>query len=373
MPGKAIKVDAEQLSDDALRLENDLRGKVVGQDRAVKQFVRAYEAFNAGLNPPHRPVANLLFIGPTGSGKTRMVEALAEALFHNQDAMIKIDCAEFQHSHEVAKLIGSPPGYVGHRESEARLTKKKLEEHWRLDTPRVSIVLFDEIEKAHPDFAQLLLGILDKGILNLGNGDTVDFSSTIIVMTSNLGSKDIAELLSGGQLGFHTTADQTHEDLDQQIYKSSIHEIRRHFSPEFIGRIDRTIVFRPLSKESLRRILDIELKAVQDRIILSGKVIALDFTDRAKTFLLAEGTNDREGARQLKKVIQRSLVAKLSSLIATKQARNGDQILVDKENNEPGLSFYVRPDVMKIPLRTYDGTPAELSSDIENSHTTGPA
>jgi ATP-dependent Clp protease ATP-binding subunit ClpB len=362
MSKKAVRVDPNKLSDAALLLEADLLLKVVGQDRAVKQLVSAYETFIAGLQAPRRPILNLFCLGPTGSGKTRLVEALAESLFGNADAMIKVDCAEFQEDHETAKLIGSPPGYVGFNEKYCRLTQEKLEKHLqgKPDAPKLSIVLFDEIEKASPAFHQMLLGILDKGILTLGNGSEVDFSKTIIVMTSNLGSANKAKLLSGGQLGFHTTSDHELEDLDQMIYKTSMNSVRKLFSAEFIGRIDRTIVFRPLSVESLRIILKIELNEVQDRLIAAGKVILVDVSERAREFLLAEGTNDREGARQLKKTIQRFLVSKLSSLIATKQVQAGDRVLVDKEDGDE-LSFYVQSGAFKPLPPVYEGTPAELS------------
>jgi ATP-dependent Clp protease ATP-binding subunit ClpB len=195
-----IFLDPEQKSPRALRFERQLAAKIVGQERALKNLGNLYQTFLAGMNSPHKPVGTMLFLGPTGSGKTRVVEAAAEALFGDPHAVIKIDCAEFQHSHEIAKLIGSPPGYLGHRETSPMLTQENLD-RTHTDDLKLSIVLFDEIEKASDSLWQLLLGILDKATLTLGDNRRVDFSHTMVIMTSNLGAREMSELVSGG-MGF---------------------------------------------------------------------------------------------------------------------------------------------------------------------------
>src|SRR5271157_4992254 len=201
-PNLATVLDPSRRSNDARDFETALRRKIVGQDQAIEKVAEIYQMFLAGLNAPGRPVGNLLFLGPTGSGKTRVVEAVAESLFGDARACIKIDCAEFQHSHEIAKLIGSPPGYLGHRETHPLLTQEALNQ-WHTEKLKLSILLFDEIEKASDSLWQLLLGILDKATLTLGDNRRVDLSSTIIVMTSNLGAADMQTLMEGG-MGFQT-------------------------------------------------------------------------------------------------------------------------------------------------------------------------
>src|SRR5271168_5023456 len=197
----ATVLDPTRRSNDARDFEAALRRKIVGQDPAIEKVAEIYQMFLAGLNAPGRPVGNLLFLGPTGSGKTRVVEAIAEALFGDARACIKIDCAEFQHSHEIAKLIGSPPGYLGHRETHPLITQESLNQ-WHTEEVKLSILLFDEIEKASDALWQLLLGVLDKATLTLGDNRRVDLSQCIIVMTSNLGATDMLSLQEGGGLGF---------------------------------------------------------------------------------------------------------------------------------------------------------------------------
>src|SRR5499433_656037 len=213
--GLNTALDPSRRSSDAQDFESALRRKIVGQEQAVEKVVEIYQMFLAGLNPPGRPVGNLLFLGPTGSGKTRVVEAMAEALFGDPRAVLKIDCAEFQHSHEIAKLIGSPPGYLGHRETHPLLTQEALNQ-WHTEKLRLSLLLFDEIEKASDSLWQLLLGILDKATLTLGDNRRVDLSQCVIVMTSNLGAGEMSELISGG-LGFGQTPNQIDTRLDDKI------------------------------------------------------------------------------------------------------------------------------------------------------------
>src|SRR5207245_2168577 len=263
--GKVL--DPTKRSPQLQEFEAALRSKIVGQEEAIEAVVAVFQVFCAGLSTPGRPLANLLFLGPTGSGKTRMVEAAAEVLFGDLGAVVKIDCAEFQHSHEIAKLIGSPPGYLGHRETQPLITQEKLDEH-HSEKLKLSLVLFDEIEKASDALWQLLLAVLDKGTLTLGDNRRVDFSHAMIFMTSNLGSHELASLMTGG-IGFSSPTPELDEELDRRLYRTAPEAARRKFSPEFMNRIDKVIVFRPLQRPELEKILDIELGRVQNRIIAS--------------------------------------------------------------------------------------------------------
>ena len=253
----ATVLDPTRRSNDAKEFDNALRRKIVGQDQAIEKVAEIYQMFLAGLNPPGRPVGNLLFLGPTGSGKTRVVEAMAESMFGDARACIKIDCAEFQHSHEIAKLIGSPPGYLGHRETHPLLTQEALNQ-WHTDKLKLSILLFDEIEKASDALWQLLLGILDKATLTLGDNRRVDLSQCIIIMTSNLGAGEMCTLVEGG-IGFAQRAKLVDNSLDEKIDRTAVDAARRKFTPEFMNRIDKVVVFKTLRPEHLQQILEIEL------------------------------------------------------------------------------------------------------------------
>src|SRR3954453_2092157 len=237
--GLNAKLDPTRRSNDAQDFENALRRRIVGQDAAIDKVVEIYQMFLAGLNAPGRPVGNLLFLGPTGSGKTRVVEAVAESLFGDPRAIIKIDCAEFQHSHEIAKLIGSPPGYLGHRETHPLLTQEALNQ-WHTEKLKLTLLLFDEIEKASDALWQLLLGILDKATLTLGDNRRVDLSQCLIVMTSNLGASEMNELINGA-MGFAQTPAQMDVKLDEKINRTAVDAARRKFSPEFMNRIDKIV------------------------------------------------------------------------------------------------------------------------------------
>src|SRR6476659_1712905 len=249
-------LDPTRRSNDAREFESALRRRIVGQDQAVEKVVEIYQMFLAGLNPPGRPVGNLLFLGPTGSGKTRVVESVSEALFGESRACIKIDCAEFQHSHEIAKLIGSPPGYLGHRETHPLLTQEALNQ-WHTEKLKLSLLLFDEIEKASDSLWQLLLGILDKATLTLGDNRRVDLSHCIIFMTSNLGAGEMKGMLTGGY-GFGQTPASVDGKLDVKINRAAQEAAKRKFAPEFMNRIDKVVVFKALRPEQLKQILEIE-------------------------------------------------------------------------------------------------------------------
>ena len=335
VPGKVL--DPSKRSPQLQEFESALRGKIVGQDEAVEALVAVYQVFRAGLNAPGRPVGNLLFLGPTGSGKTRIVEAAAEILFGDQRAVVKIDCAEFQHSHEIAKLIGSPPGYLGHRDTHPVITEESLSQY-HTETLKLSLLLFDEIEKASDALWQLLLGILDKATLTLGDTRRVDLSQTIIFLTSNLGAREIASLVSKG-MGFVEPSAKP-AGLDAKLERTAVEAARRRFSPEFINRLDRVVVFHQLQPEQLEGILDIELAAVQKQVIDVGPVpFMFRVLPQARAFLLREGTDLRYGARHLKRAISRHMVYPLANLLASGQVELGDMLCIDWDGAGERLIF----------------------------------
>lgn len=312
---------------------------IVGQNEAIEQIINVYQTYLAGLNPAGRPVGNFLFLGPTGTGKTRIVEAAAESLVGNGRAVIKIDCAEFQHSHEIAKLIGSPPGYLGHRETHPLLSQEALNQ-FQSEKIKLSFVLFDEIEKASDSLWNLLLGILDKASLTLGDNRRVDFSSSLIFMTSNLGAAEMDALMRPG-VGFHANGDKPPDDpvaLAKKIKSAGVSAARRKFTPEFINRLDKIVVFNPLGESHLREILKIELLRVQERVF-AGVPFLFQLTAEAKERLLAEGTDSKYGARHLKRAIERTLVHPLANLIATQQVRAGDLVSVDAGPDSDQMRF----------------------------------
>ena len=341
MPKLAL-LDPTRTGRQADDLENRLGHLIVGQDEAIHQIVRAYQTHVAGLSPVGRPIGNFLFLGPTGSGKTRIVEATAESLLQNSRAVIKIDCAEFQHSHEIAKLIGSPPGYLGHRETHALLSQEALNQH-HTDSVKISFVLFDEIEKASDALWNLLLGILDKATLTLGDNRKVDFSASMVFLTSNLGAAEMSSLVTP-RLGFHVPSlddPSCNGTLSARISRTGVEAARRKFTPEFINRLDNIVVFKSLGREELRRIVDIELEMVQQRIqtAAASKPFVVNVTDTAREFLLVEGTDLRYGARHLKRAIERLLVQPLSNLMARGQIHHDDCIHVSHEDGSSVLTF----------------------------------
>ena len=333
-PGTTM-LDPKRKCSRAQDFEERLSARIIGQERAVQKVSALYQIFLAGMNPTSKPIGTMLFLGPTGAGKTRVVEAAAEILFGDPNSVVKIDCAEFQHSHEIAKLIGSPPGYLGHRTTSPLLTQENLDRAHTEDL-KLTLVLFDEIEKASDALWQLLLGILDKATLTLGDNRHVDFSKCIVIMTSNLGAREMSELISGG-IGFntnHSRHPRQTDELNQKIYRTAIDAARRKFSPEFMNRIDKTVVFRSLKDEHLRAILNLELQAVQDRIMLSaGTKFVFECDNHTKDVLLTEGIDHKYGARHLKRAIERLIVQPLSNLVATDQIKLGDLIKIKVGQN----------------------------------------
>jgi ATP-dependent Clp protease ATP-binding subunit ClpB len=370
-----LSLDPERRSSQTMEFQASLRSKIVGQAEGVQALVDLYQVFCAGLNSPGRPVGNLLLLGPTGSGKTRIVEAAAEILFGDPRAVIKVDCAEFQHSHEIAKLIGSPPGYLGHRETHPLITQEALAAN-HTDKLKLSFLLFDEIEKASDALWQLLLGMLDKATLTLGDNRRVDLSQTVIFLTSNLGGGEITELMSGG-MGFIQPKDKPITGLDEKVERTAVEAARRKFSPEFMNRLDKVVVFHPLQRTQLEEVLEIELGQVQQRVLETARgQFLFRVTSAARDFLLLEGTDQRYGARHLKRAIERHIVYPLANLLATEQVRLGDLIRIDWDGEHKQLTFVRESEgalvenasqqvaaTSAIPTEAQDGRPVDLPTE----------
>ena len=323
-------LDPSKNSTEASKLMDTFRRIIVGQDEAVESLVDVVEHHHSGFSDKTRPAGSLLFLGPTGTGKTRVVEALAHGLFRNEKAMIKIDCAEFQHSHEVAKLVGSPPGYLGHRETPPLLTQERLNQY-QTDTLKLGIILFDEIEKASDALWQLLLGVLDKATLTLGTCVPVNFSNQIIIMTSNIGSTEMSKMIDGG-IGYHTGV-KTSSALEIKLGTSAVNAAKKKFTAEFFNRIDKVVVFKTLTKEQIQKILMIELGQVQTRLQLSDIPFLMHVNDSVKKALLEEGYSPKYGARELRRVIRKRIQSPLSRLSATGQIKQNDIIFIEASPN----------------------------------------
>ncbi len=344
MVSGTTRLDPKRRGAEAGDLQRGLERLVIGQEEAIREIVDVYQLYLTGMNAPGRPIGNFLFLGPTGCGKTRVVEATAECLVNDPKAVIKIDCAEFQHSHEIAKLIGSPPGYLGHRETHALLSQEAID-RFHTDAVKVSFVLFDEIEKASDALWNLLLGILDKGVLTLGDNRKVDFSHSLIFMTGNLGAAEMSAVLRP-RMGFARDRQSgaihaVEEAVSDKMGRSAMEAARRKFTPEFINRLDKIVVFRSLGSGELRRIVDIELDAVRQRISSQSpdRAFLLDITDAGKDYLLEEGTDMRYGARHLKRAIERLVVQPLANLMASGQVRGGDVISIDRAPGDRAMTF----------------------------------
>jgi ATP-dependent Clp protease ATP-binding subunit ClpA len=373
MADHILPLDPSQRSTDTLEFQTSLSSKIVGQAEGVQALVDLYQVFCAGLNSPGRPVGNLLFLGPTGSGKTRIVEAAAEILFGDARAVIKVDCAEFQHSHEIAKLIGSPPGYLGHRETHPLITQEELAKS-HSEKLKLSFLLFDEIEKASDALWQLLLGMLDKATLTLGDNRRVDLSQTVIFLTSNLGGGEITELMNGG-MGFIQPKDKPAAGLDEKVERTAVEAARRKFSPEFMNRLDKIVVFHPLRREQLEEVLDIELGQVQHRVLETAKgQFLFRVTNEGKEFLLQEGTDQRYGARHLKRAIERQVVYPLANLLATEQIHLGDLVCIDWDHDSDSLNFIREGENLAMPARRLEpALPPRLAKPHGGKSTEAPA
>ena len=346
--GKSKKPAAEPLED----LTSVLSQKVVGQPTATKVIVPYIQMFQAGLAPEGRPVGVFLLLGPTGTGKTKTVEALAEVLHGTEKNVLKVDCGEFQMEHEVAKLIGAPPGYLGHRETQPMLTQQKLNAVTS-EKCNLSLVLFDEIEKAAPSMTRLLLGVLDKGILRLGDNSTVNFEKSLVFLTSNLGAREMMREINP-DFGFQSVKGTERADLTSKLQNIALVAVRKRFSPEFVNRIDCIITYQPLTAESLAAILDKQISDLQNHVNtrLGNRSFTLEVPQGAREFLLKKGTSPEYGARELNRTIHRHLTQPLATLVATNQVSAGSRVSVD-----------VGDDGEKLNIRTVASTTSPMPAN----------
>jgi ATP-dependent Clp protease ATP-binding subunit ClpB len=341
-PAAQAKLEPGRLGDEVENFRAAMAARVIGQQAAVDAVTEAYQIFRAGLASPDRPLGSFLFLGPTGTGKTNLVEAMAEVCFEDRRAMLKIDCAEFSHSHEVARLIGSPPGYLGHQETAPYLSSSNVLRYQTADFP-FTLLLFDEIEKANDALWQLLLGVLDKAHITLGTNKEVDLSSCFIFLTSNIGSRSVSDILAP-RLGFAATGSEPEGHVQQRIEDAVLWSARRTFSPEFLNRLDHKLVFHRLSAAQLERILDLELVKIEQRLARRGDPIRFSYSARARQRLLREGTDPEHGARPLKRVLERCIVFPLARLIASRQLVGGESVAVDWREDASEADFVLAAD-----------------------------
>ncbi|HEY7338167.1 MAG TPA: AAA family ATPase [Bryobacteraceae bacterium] len=318
---------------------SELANRVVGQPQAMEQIVPYVQMHRAGLAPEGRPVGVFLLLGPTGTGKTRTVEALAEVLHGSEKSLLKVDCGEFQMEHEVAKLIGAPPGYLGHRETQPMLTQQKLT-GVTSENCNLSLVLFDEIEKAAPSMTRLLLGVLDKAALRLGDNSSVNFERTLIFLTSNLGAAAMRKEIHP-DFGFEGIATGERSVGARKIHNIGMGEVRRRFSPEFVNRIDAVIAYQPLGRESLAAILDQQIEGLERHIQnrLEERAFDLDVQGDAHSWLLRKGTSSEYGARELKRTILRSLTQPLAAMVESGRVAPGALVRVEVAEDGESLSL----------------------------------
>jgi len=326
-----------------------LSRKVVGQSAATKAIVPYVYMYQSGLAPEGRPAGVFLLLGPTGTGKTKTVEAIAELLHGSEDKIVKVDCGEFQMEHEMAKLIGAPPGYLGHRETVPLLTQQRLTEA-TTEQCDLAIVLFDEIEKAAHSLTKLLLGILDKGILRLGDNTVVNFEKSLIFFTSNLGAREMMEEISP-PIGFQSSLPRERGDLSTKLQGIALGAVRKRFSPEFVNRIDAVVTYQPLDPESLETILEHDISALQEHVNsrLGDRYFAIEVTPEAREFLLRRGFSEEYGARELKRTIHRELTQPLATMVARGEIPAGAQACVAV--SEDGESLVIGCNVCSIPAR----------------------
>jgi CheY-like chemotaxis protein len=311
-----------------------LTRKIVGQPAALQYIVPYVQMYQASLTPPDRPAGIFLLLGPTGTGKTRTVEALAEVLHGSSKAVLKVDCGEFQSDHEVAKLIGAPPGYLGHRETKPMLTQERLTAVTSSGCD-LSLVLFDEVEKAAPTLTVLLLGILDKGTLNLGDNSVVSFERSFIFLTSNLGAREMSKEVQP-DIGFQPTDHRTPAEIAGRLESIGLAAVRKRFSPEFVNRIDVVVTYQPLDNESLAKIVDHHIEELQRHVYtrLGDKSFEIEVTPAARRVLLSRGASTQYGARELKRTIHRVLTQPLAALVASGQIVPGTRVIADAVDDE---------------------------------------
>ena len=320
-------------------LTTSLSRRVKGQPAAIDAIVPYVEMYAAGLAPFGRPAGVFLLLGPTGTGKTKTVEALADVLHGSESKLLRIDCGEFQLEHESAKLIGAPPGYLGHRETHPMISQQNLTETTS-ERCGLSIVLLDEIEKAAPSLGRLLLGVLDKAELHLGDNTTVNFQNSLIFMTSNLGASEMARLMNPG-FGYESVRGGSEKDFGGKLERIGVNAVKKQFSPEFVNRIDAVVTYRPLGQDALRAIIEQQLAEVQAQLNarLGTRAFGLEVDEAAKGFLLAKGTNTEYGARELKRTTHRHLLQPLAAMMVRGQVSLGGVVRVSHEETNDELSF----------------------------------
>lgn len=318
--------------------------KIVGQPNTAERIIPFIQTYRAGLSHENRPIGVFLLLGPTGTGKTRTVEVLAEALHGNAQRYLRIDCGEFQLDHEVAKLVGSPPGYLGHRETVPVLSKQKISESTTPDCD-ISLVLFDEIEKAAPSLTRLLLGVLDKGRLTLGDNTLVNFDRSLIFLTSNLGAREMMREMTPS-FGFEAAAQNVDrsEELAGKLESIAMGAVKKMFSPEFVNRIDAVITYQPLSSASIKEILDHQVDELQQHVNkrLGSRGFAIKMTDSALDFLLTRGVSVQYGARELKRTVYRYLTQPLATLVAEDMVAPRSTVTISAESTGEKLNMDVK-------------------------------
>ncbi len=311
-----------------------LAARVVGQPEALKAIIPYVQMFQAGLSPEGRPAGVFLLLGPTGTGKTRTVEALAGVLHGSEKNLVRIDCGEFQLEHEVAKLVGAPPGYLGHRETQPLLTQQKLSLSVSANYP-LSLVLFDEVEKAAPSLTRLLLGVLDKGILRLGDNATVNFERSLIFLTSNLGARSMMKEVQP-DFGFEAGVPHPEDRVERKLERIGLQAVRRRFPPEFVNRIDRVITYQPLDDSALTKILDQHIAEFQHHVNmrLGPRCFDIEVPPETRRFLLRKGTSAEYGARELKRTLHRHLTQPLAALVAGGEIQPGSSVRLEISQDE---------------------------------------
>jgi ATP-dependent Clp protease ATP-binding subunit ClpB len=337
---KYVVLDSDYRSPFVKAFERDIREVVVGQDEAVELVTNVYERNLAGICDSSKPIASLLFLGPTGVGKTRMAEAISEHMLGSKEKMLKVNCGEYQYGHEINKLIGSPPGYLGHNETPPYFTQDKLDTMSKAGQ-KVSVVLFDEIEKANEALYNLLLAILDKGHFVTGQNVTLDFTHSIIVMTSNLGAKDITGLVTGNKgIGFNETTPTPAPKMGEKLDKIGIDKAQRRFSPEFYNRLDAITTFKPLSKEHIEKITDIELGNINKRFDTKKNLtgVTVNHTPALVSYLAEKGYDPKYGARPLKRAIEKEVVQPLAKVLASGQVLLFDTVRLDYKKGRVEIS-----------------------------------
>jgi ATP-dependent Clp protease ATP-binding subunit ClpC len=347
MTGVPVQRVAAQEMDRLAEMEDLLKASVIGQDEAVKKIVRAIQRNRAGLKDPKKPIGSFIFLGPTGVGKTQLAKKLTELLFDNEDNMIRIDMSEYMEKFAISRLVGAPPGYVGYEEG-GQLTE-------RVRRKPYSVILLDEIEKAHPDVFNLLLQALDDGQITDSLGRKVDFKNTIIIMTSNLGSRQLKDFGTG--VGFGTTArDQNKQDLEKGVIQSAL---KKAFAPEFLNRIDDVVLFNSLKRADIHEIIDIELKGLLSRVAELGYKISL--SEEAKDFVADEGFDEAFGARPLARALQKLIEDPLAERIIGKQLNEGDEVIIELKDKE--LTF----EIIKAKEEASEKAPEALPESTEDS------